>query len=158
MGIFDGGDTNLIEETDPQNVVRRVSDDLLATIKRDNIALEIADGKIKLLSQSRTTLEITCDATNAFRLVDGGGNYPDRFLTKAARAAPKKIVERRGSAGPPASRSGTVPGSIGSQDGPRAFRRADLENAPTRGRRCGHVPAAGCAPRGDTREPFPGKR
>ncbi len=94
MGIFDGGEVDLIEETDSQNIVRRVSDDLLATIKRDNIALEIADGKIKLLSQSRTTLEITCDATNAFRLVDSGGNYPDRFLTKAARATPKKIVER----------------------------------------------------------------
>ncbi len=95
MGIFDGGETNLIEEADSQKIVRRVSDDLLATVKRDNIALEIADGKIKLLSQSRTTLEITCDATNAFRLVDSGGNYPDRFLIKAASAAaPKKIVER----------------------------------------------------------------
>jgi hypothetical protein len=93
MGIFDG-ETNLIEETDSQNIVRRVSKDLLATIKRDNIALEIAGGKIKLLSQSRTTLEITCDATNRFRLVDSGGNYPDRFLTHAARAAPKNIIDR----------------------------------------------------------------
>jgi hypothetical protein len=95
MGIFDGGPANLIEETNAQNIVRRVSEDLLATVKRDNIALEISGGKIKLLSQSRTTLEITCDATNAFRLVDGGGNHPDRFLVRAASAAPKKIVDRR---------------------------------------------------------------
>jgi hypothetical protein len=94
MGIFDGGETNLIESSDRQDVVRRVSDDLLATVKADNIALEIFGGKIRLLSQSRTTLEITCDATNAFRLVDGVGNFPDRFLTQAANAAPKKVVNR----------------------------------------------------------------
>jgi hypothetical protein len=93
MGIFDDGKTNLIEESSSQDIVRRVSEDLFATIQRDNIALEISGDKIKLLSQSRTTLEITCDAANAFRLADGVGNFPDRFLTKAASDAPKRTLD-----------------------------------------------------------------
>jgi hypothetical protein len=93
MGIFDDGETDLIDESSSRDIVRRVSKDLFATIQRDNIALEISGDKIKLLSQSRTTLEITCDATNAFRLADGVGNFPDRFLTQAASDAPKRILD-----------------------------------------------------------------
>jgi len=95
MGIFDDGETNLIHDADSRQIIRRVSEDLFATIKKDDIALEIAGSKIKLLSQSRTTLEITCDATNAFRLADDSGDGPSRFLTPVASAAPKSSADKR---------------------------------------------------------------
>jgi hypothetical protein len=95
MGIFDDGETKLIEETDSRVFVQRVSEDLHESVKRDRIALEIEGTKIKLLSQSRTTLEITCEATNAFWVMDDLGNHPSRFLTPAAKAAPRPGPGRR---------------------------------------------------------------
>ena len=74
MGIFNDAETS-IQEADAQEIVQRVSEDLLALVKRKNIALETDGTKIKLLSESRTMLEITCEATNAFRLNESLGNH-----------------------------------------------------------------------------------
>jgi len=95
MGIFDDGETSLIQDADSRVIVRRVSEDLRESVKRDNIALEIEGAKIKLLSQGRMTLEITCEATNVFWLMDDPGNPPNRFKTPAASAAPRSRTSSR---------------------------------------------------------------
>ncbi len=95
MGIFDDGETNLIQDADPRVIVRRVSEDLRESVKRNNIALEIDGTKIKLLSQGRTSLEITCDATNAFWVKDDPGNPPSRFNAQANDVAPKSSTSKR---------------------------------------------------------------
>jgi len=88
MGVFDDAETT-IQEADTQEIVQRVSEDLLASVKRKNIALEIDGSKIKLLSESRTRLEITCEATNAFRLNDDLGNHSNSCQMQATSAAPR---------------------------------------------------------------------
>ena len=88
MGIFNDAETS-IQEGDAQEIVQRVSEDLLALVKRKNIALEIDGTKIKLLSESRTMLEITCEATNAFRLNESLGNHSSSYQMQATSAAPR---------------------------------------------------------------------
>ncbi len=95
MGIFDDGEMNLIQDADSRVIVRRVSEDLRESVKRDNIALAIDGTKITLLSQGRTSLEITCDATNAFWVKDDPGNPPSRFNARAKGAPPRASISRR---------------------------------------------------------------
>jgi hypothetical protein len=94
MGIFDDEKPKLIQSADALEIVRRVSEDLFDAVKRNNIALEIVGSRIKLLGQSRTTLEINCEATNMFGLVDGPGDHPSRFLPYVASSTPRSSTSR----------------------------------------------------------------
>jgi hypothetical protein len=84
MGIFDAGGAQVVEEVNPKELAQRVSESLNATVRINNIASTIDGNVIKLMGQSRAVLEITCEATNAFRLdEDYLGNHLPGLPTQA---------------------------------------------------------------------------
>ena len=68
MGIFDDAEAKVVQDAGPAALAQRVSADLNAAVRTNNIASETRGNKIKLMGQSRGRLEITCEATNTFRL------------------------------------------------------------------------------------------
>ena len=76
MGIFDDAGASVVQDGGPGHLAQRVAEDLIATVRINNIASETVGNKIKLMGQSRGTLEITCEATNSFRLNEDLGNHP----------------------------------------------------------------------------------
>jgi hypothetical protein len=76
MGMFDAGEAQVVEEVSPKELAQRVSEDLNATVRMNNIASGTNGNVIKLMGQSRGVLEITCEATNAFRLNEKGKHLP----------------------------------------------------------------------------------
>jgi hypothetical protein len=75
MGIFDDAGAKVVQDVGPGELAQRVSEDLLAAVRMNNIASETVGNKIKLMGQSRGMLEITCEATNSFRLNEDLGNH-----------------------------------------------------------------------------------
>jgi hypothetical protein len=84
MGIFDEAGAKVVQDAGPSELAQRVSGDLVTAVRANNIASQIVGNKIKLMGQSRETLEITCEATNSFRLNEDLGNHSRSIQTQAA--------------------------------------------------------------------------
>jgi hypothetical protein len=102
MGIFDDARAKVVQDAGPKELAQRVSEDLIAAVKMNNIASETVGNRIKLMGQSRGTLEITCEATNSFRLNEDLGNHSRGIQTEAV------IPPRWTSGGPPYTQSEMV--------------------------------------------------
>jgi hypothetical protein len=102
MGIFDDAGAKVVQDAGPRELAQRVSEDLIAAVKTNNIASETVGNKIKLMGQSRGTLEITCEATNSFRLNEDLGNHSRSIQTEAV------IAPRWRSDGPPCTQGEMV--------------------------------------------------
>jgi hypothetical protein len=83
MGIFDDEEAKVIQEARPRELAQRVSEDLIAAVKINNVASTTDGNKIKLMGQSRNKLEITCESMNAFRLFEDLGNHSRGLQTQA---------------------------------------------------------------------------
>jgi hypothetical protein len=94
MGIFDDAGAKLVQNAGPGELAQRVSEDLIAAVRTNNIASQTVGNKIKLMGQSRGTLEITCEAANSFRLNEDSGNHPRGIQTEA-------VIPPRWSSGEP---------------------------------------------------------
>jgi hypothetical protein len=77
MGIFD----DHAEEAEPQQVARRVYEDLKA-IMPQNIVPELIDNHITLRASGGQTLKIVIDGHDTFRLQDNFGNKSGGFQTQ----------------------------------------------------------------------------
>lgn len=82
MGIFDDAEAKIVQDAGPGELAQRIAADLIAEVKENNIASKIHGNKIKLMGQSRGTLEITCEATNTFRLNDDAGRHSRDLQTE----------------------------------------------------------------------------
>jgi hypothetical protein len=102
MGIFDDARAKVVQDAGPRELAQRVSEDLIAAVRTNNIASETVGNKIKLMGQSRSTLEITCEAANSFRLNEDLGNHSRVIPTEAV------IPPRWTSGGPPYTQSEMV--------------------------------------------------
>jgi hypothetical protein len=102
MGIFDDAGAKVVQDAGPRELAQRVSEDLIAAVRMNNIASEIVGNKIRLMGQSRGTLEITCEATDSFRLNEDLGNHSRGIQTKVA------IPPRWSSGEPPYTQSEMV--------------------------------------------------
>ena len=102
MGIFDDAEAKIIQDARPGELAQRVAADLIATVKTNNIASATSHNKIKLMGQSRSVLEITCEATNIFRLNENS-NHPSRDLQKEVVPPPRWSFS-----GPPCTQSEMV--------------------------------------------------
>ena len=83
MGIFDDAGARVVQDGGSRELARRISEDLVATVRINNIASETVGNRIKLMGQSRGTLEITCEATNSFLLNEDLGNHSRSIQTPA---------------------------------------------------------------------------
>lgn len=83
MGIFDDAGAKVVQDAGPRELAQRVSEDLIAVVKANNIASETVGNRVKLMGQSRGVLEITCEATNSFRLNEDFGNHLRGLQTQA---------------------------------------------------------------------------
>ena len=102
MGIFDDAGAKVVQDAGPGELAQRVSADLIAAVRMNNIASETVGNRIKLMGRSRGTLEITCEATNSFRLNEDLGNHSRSIQTEAV------IAPRWSSGGPPYTQSEMV--------------------------------------------------
>jgi hypothetical protein len=84
MGIFDDAEATVVQDAGPRELAQRVSEDLVAAVRMNNIASETVGNRINLMGQSRGRLEITCEATNSFRLNEDLGNHSRDIQTQAA--------------------------------------------------------------------------
>ena len=84
MGIFDDAGAKVVQDAGPGELAQRISEDLIAAVRMNNIASETVGNKIKLMGQSRERLEITCEATNSFRLNEDLGNHSRNIQTEQA--------------------------------------------------------------------------
>jgi hypothetical protein len=82
MGMFDAGGAQVVKEVNPKKLAQHLSEDLNATVRTNNIASATDGNVIKLMGQSRGVLEITCEATNAFRLNEDLGNHRPGLRTQ----------------------------------------------------------------------------
>ena len=102
MGIFDDAEAKVVQDAGPAALAQRVSADLNAAVRTNNIASETRGNKIKLMGLSRGRLEITCEATNTFRLNEDS-SHPLRDRLTEIETPP-----RWSSAGPPCTQSEMV--------------------------------------------------
>jgi hypothetical protein len=102
MGIFDDPGAKVVQDAGPRELAQHVSEDLIAAVRMNNIASETVGNKIRLMGQSRGTLEITCEATNSFRLNEDLGNHSRGIQTQAV------TPPRWSSGGPPFTQSEMV--------------------------------------------------
>jgi hypothetical protein len=83
MGIFDDAGAKVVQDAGPRELAQRVSEDLNAAVRANNIASETVGNRVKLMGRSRGMLEITCEATNSFRLNEDFGNHSRSIQTEA---------------------------------------------------------------------------
>jgi hypothetical protein len=102
MGIFDDAEAKIVQDEEPSELARRVSEDLNATVKLNNIASATHGNTIKLMGQSRGVLEITCEAANTFRLNEDAGHRSRELQTQVV------IPPRWSTAGPSCTQSEMV--------------------------------------------------
>src|SRR5271156_1294554 len=83
MGIFDDERAKVVQDAGSRELAQRVSEDLIAAVRANNIASETVGNRVKLMGRSRGVLEITCEATNSFRLNEDFGNHSPGIQTQA---------------------------------------------------------------------------